>query len=720
MKLRPEPIWLAAALSLSIPGPALAASPAPVLHVYGTRSAAQRDSATAGKLDAALADISRHLSAARPGSMLADLHELHPAARFKQSTATGAPLVLIDAVTRGDPQQLKAQLLALGLEDAAVFSNDVSGWLPVMQIEAATRASSLLAVRAAMPRTRTGAVTSQGDFAQGSAPLRAGHPTLTGSGITVGALSDSFDCYAPYGLPVNGVPVSGYAGYAPNGFTTTAAQDQATGDLPASVNVIEEAPCLQYAIPNWPFNVPFGDEGRAMLQTVHDVAPDSKLAFYTAVNGEADFAAGIGKLAAAGATVEADDVGYFDEPFFQDGIVAQAIDSIEAQGVAYFSAAGNDSNISYENTMAVFGTLSNTAPNSGEFLLNFDASAQTTATELPVSVPQLNPGEFIAVILEWDQPYVSGAPGNGGATSSLDLCIKPASGNAVIVNSDGSNVSCSGPNAIGVDPVQIMFIGNPVSASTPSTVTQVNLMVGLANGTSAPNRIKLAVDGNGLAATINAFQTNSGTLQGHPGAAGAMAVGAAFFANTPPCGISPAQLETFSSWAGTPILFSTTGALLPAPVVRQKPDVVGPDAGNTTFFGWPLADFDLTDTSSVGGCQDNTSYPHFAGTSAATPHVAGLAALLRQADTSLTPTQLYTALRSTAAPMGGTTPNNQSGYGFVQAEAAYAALPAHAAPSDPNPPSSSGGGGGGPIDPLSLLLLGALAARRMQRQLSCA
>ena len=77
-----------------------------------------------------------------------------------------------------------------------------------------------------------------------------------------------------------------------------------------------------------------------------------------AENSEADFASGIGKLAAAGAKVIADDIGYFDEPFFQDGIVAQAIDAVEAQGVAYFSAAGNDGTLSYENTAPSFATLS--------------------------------------------------------------------------------------------------------------------------------------------------------------------------------------------------------------------------------------------------------------------------------------------------------------------------------------------------------------------------
>jgi hypothetical protein len=685
--------------------------------VYGTRSAAQRQSAAAGKLDAALADLSRHLSLARPASMLADLHALNPAARFRQSAVSGAPLVLIDAVTTGDPQQLKAQLLALGLERVAVYANDVGGWLPIAQIEAATQLSSLLAVRAAMPRARTGAITSQGDFAQGSAQLRSSQSTLRGAGVTVGVLSDSYNCYAVYGAPASGVPASGHNGYAQNGFTNTASQDQLTGDLPASVNVLEEADCLNYT-GSGPFQeLPFGDEGRAMLQTIYDVAPGSKLAFYTAENSEADFATGIGRLAAAGAKVEADDVGYFDEPFFQDGIVAQAIDNVEAQGVAYFSAAGNDSNLSYENTTPVFGTLSNSAPNSGEYLLNFDVSAAITTTALPVTMPPLPPGGLVAVVLQWDQPYVTGAPGSGGATSSLDLCITGMSGLDVLINLDGNAVvNCTGPNATGVDPVQVLLIGNSASNTKNSGTVSVNLMVGLANGTKPPGRIKIAVEDDGAGATINAFQTNSGTLQGHPGASGAMAIGAAFFADTPLCGTSPAQPEPYSSWGGVPILFDSSGTRLASPLLRQKPDVVGPDGGNTTFFGWPLADFGVTDTSSVAQCKDNASYPHFFGTSAATPHVAGLAALLRQANSSLTPTQVYNALRTTAAAMGGNAPNDQSGYGFVQAEAAFAALPA-APPPSPSPPSSHGGGGG--VDLVSLLVLGGVAARRALRRFSC-
>ncbi len=291
-----------------------------------------------------------------------------------QTSANSTPLVLVDAVTRGDPQQLKAALVGLGLQRASVYANDVGGWLPVTQLEAATAREEVHSIRAAMPRARAGAVTSQGDYAQRSDVIRPTYSTLTGTGVTVGVLSDSYNCYAVFAA--DGVKASGADGYASNGFLTSAATDISTGDLPSSVNVLEEATCMQTVTQytGYPSQLPYGDEGRAMLHIVHDVAPGASLAFYTATNSEADFANGIAALAAAGATVISDDIGYFDEPFYQDGIVAQAIDTVEATGVAYFSAAGNEGDVSYENTAPSFATLSTTGPTSDEFLLNFDTS----------------------------------------------------------------------------------------------------------------------------------------------------------------------------------------------------------------------------------------------------------------------------------------------------------------------------------------------------------
>jgi hypothetical protein len=672
----------------------------PHLHVSGGRSDQQRLSPGGQKLDAALAELTNHVSLAGSRATLADLHTLNPAAKFIQRATDSTPLVSVDAVTRGDPQQLERALVQLGLQNPTVYSNDVGGWLPVSQIDAASQISALHSIRAAMSRTRSGAVTSQGDFAQHSDVLRATYPTLTGSGITVGAISDSYNCYPVYAQ--NNVPASGPAGYAWNGFNTTATNDVTSGDLPSAVNVIAEAPCLSYGAP---IQLPFGDEGRAMLQIVHDVAPGASLAFYTAENSEADFASGIGALAKAGAKVIVDDVGYFDEPFFQDGEVAQAIDAVVAGGVAYFSAAGNDASNAYENMAPSFATLSNTAPTAGEYLLNFDNSGATNTTSLAVDIPALAQGELVAVVLQWDQPYVTGAQGSAGASSHLNLCVTSATGTDTINTYQGAATSCTGANATGSDPVQIMIISNPANAAAKTLPETVIITVGLADGTAPPGHIKLAVDGGGLSVVIHSNYGKNPTLQGHPGAAGAAAVGAAAFYDTPSCGVVPAMLETFSSQGGTPILFDTTGTRLTTPTVRQKPDFVAPDAGYDTFLGFK----DTGDKSTVAQCADNLNFPNFLGTSAAAPHAAAVAALMMQANSGLTPAQIYGAMQSSALPMGTTTPDFNSGYGFIQADKVLAGAPSLTSTAA----ATSSGGGGGAIDEIVLLGLAGMGLVRL-------
>jgi hypothetical protein len=93
------------------------------------------------------------------------------------------------------------------------------------------------------------------------------------------------------------------------------------------------------------------DEGRAMCVIAHKMAPKAAIAFATGDFGEVQFADNIRGLAGIsgytnGQTFAADticdDLGYYDEPYFQDGIIAQGIIDASAAGVCYFSSAGND------------------------------------------------------------------------------------------------------------------------------------------------------------------------------------------------------------------------------------------------------------------------------------------------------------------------------------------------------------------------------------------
>jgi hypothetical protein len=132
-----------------------------------------------------------------------------------------------------------------------------------------------------------------------------------------------------------------------------AAADVGSGDLPAGLLVLDDnAECGDIITPQL-----CTDEGRAMLQIVHDVAPSADLAFHTAFNGFAGFANGIVDLANAGADVIVDDVMYLGEPMFMDGVIAQAVDQAEGMGAVYFSAAGNQARNSYEHAFVNSGEI---------------------------------------------------------------------------------------------------------------------------------------------------------------------------------------------------------------------------------------------------------------------------------------------------------------------------------------------------------------------------
>jgi subtilisin family serine protease len=480
-----------------------------------------------------------------------------------------------------------------------------------------------------------GLVTSQGDEAMRADVARQLFG-VDGTGITIGVISDSFSsplAESPFSQPL-----------------TTADEDVQSGDLPANVSVLAD---ILEPITIGGVELPPIDEGRAMMQLIHDVAPGANLLFHTAfstgpTNSDLEFqrasaevfADGIRALAAAGADIIVDDIGIFTEPFFQDGIIAQAVDEVVAQGVLYFSAAGNDARNSYESAFNSSGEFD---PVFGEFH-DFDPGAAVDIWQ-SLTIPV---DDSFDISFQWDSPFFSLNPDSGGSPNDLDIFLLDSSGN-VLASSTESNV--------GGDPVEFFSFVNDGSYGSE----QFNLAIALGAG-AAPSLIKYIYLTD--EATINEYDTASSTVFGQPNAAGAVGVGAAPFFETPAFGVDPANLEDFSSLGGTPILFDTDGNRLPCPEIRQQPRIVAPDRGNTTFFG-----FDRP--------EDADTFPNFGGTSAAAPHAAAVAALILQANPDLSPSEVYSILEQTALDMDDPgTPGFDvgydfaTGYGFVQADRA--------------------------------------------------
>jgi subtilisin family serine protease len=113
-------------------------------------------------------------------------------------------------------------------------------------------------------------------------------------------------------------------------------------------------------------------------------------------------------------------------------------------------------------------------------------------------------------------------------------------------------------------------------------------------------------------------------------------------------------------------LFDATGTRLTAPTPRQKPDVVGPDGGSNTFLGQNIG---AKTSTTNAACDNGTQFPNFRGTSAATPHVASVAALLLEADPGQDVDDLYTIMRISTVPMTPQSPYIV-GSGFIQADLA--------------------------------------------------
>ena len=444
-----------------------------------------------------------------------------------------------------DPVALTRTLAAIGATNVHGGGILFSARVPVDSLDRLGRDPALRSAEPVLARTQVlpKPVVSQGVGSLFGLDGRD-HPEIDGSGVRVGVLSDSFGCEPPP--------------FDPGAPTSTVAADKATDELPSDIVV---------AADSCPGNF---DEGRAMLQLVHDVAPGAAGAFHTAFNGSFDFACGIMELGgidtpgaahACGAfgepyspltggdvsNVVVDDVIYFAEPMFMPGAIAQAADTVSKAGIPYFSSAGNQARDSYESAYreivdnANFGRNLHrgVAPGPNAIRVHDFGSGDTAQT---ITMTQSGGSSFVLLSFQWDQPHFTstafGTLLNGGtiqdalnapaATTDMDVLFYDAKGILVPLCPPGLavGITCqiTGTNNLltgnAVDIVGLFFTG-------PAPVGQFQIRITRSGGSAAVSRVKYVrfqVTGE---TAVNEFDTRSGTAYGHANAQGAASIGAA-------------------------------------------------------------------------------------------------------------------------------------------------------------------------------------------------
>jgi len=455
-----------------------------------------------------------------------------------------------------------------------------------------------------IPPTGQGSQTSEGDATHRAFAAR-GTFHADGTGVKIGVLSDG---------------------------VTSLAASQALGDL-GPVTVL-------------PGQAGSGDEGTAMLEIVHDIAPGAQLFFATGFTSITSMAQNIRALRTAGCDIIIDDVFYFVETPFQDGqlaptntnggVVIQAVNDVTALGAMYFSSAGNSGNLN-DGTSGVWeGDFADGGPTGAPLavgrLHNFGGQNFNNLIVANTASP---------ISLYWSDPL-------GGSANDYDLFRLNAAGNAVAASSTN------------------------IQNGTQDPYEQISQ--------STANPRIVVVKKNAAAARFLHLNTNRGRLQiatagtthGHSAAVNAFSC-AASPANlpfgTPPNPVGPFPnpfvstnvTELFSSDGPrrvffqadrtpyTPGNFSSTGGTL-----RQKPDITAADGTVVTGVG-------------------NFPSP-FYGTSAAAPHAGAIAALLKSANPSFTNAQIRAAMMSSAIDIEAAGVDRDSGAGIVMAYNAFQAL----------------------------------------------
>lgn len=453
------------------------------------------------------------------------------------------------------------------------------------------------------PVAPSGPVTSQGDVSHKAANGRAIYG-IDGRGVKIGVISDG---------------------------VTNLAESQRLGEL-GDVTVLEGQSGS-------------GDEGTAMLEIIHDLAPGATLYFATAGEGPASMVSNIRALQSQGCHIIVDDVGFRAASPFQDGqsgtsfsnggIVTQAVKDVSALGVFYFSSAGNSGNIAggaggtWEGDFQDAGTTAVPVSTSGRMHRFGTQSYNVLSSEQK---------EFATVSLFWAEPLAA-------ASSDYDFYV---------LNQDGTQVVAAGDNEQSgtQDPYEVAWVTTPFTG----------LRLVIVKRTGSARFLHVDVEGRMTIAS-------NGAIRGHAATSAAYSFGVAA---TPATGPYPQafsasnRTQPYSSDGPRRIFFDGDGRLLTpnnlsssGGVLLNKPDFTAADGVSVSGvggFGRDAAQCGAT----AGRC--------FFGTSASAPHAAAIAALIKSKRPSISPAQLRVALFNAVVDIGGGGFDPDSGAGILLAD----------------------------------------------------
>jgi len=579
--------------------------------------------------------------------------------------------ILVDEVNGENLQQLKAEGVTVEITDAA--HRRVQARVPVGRLQAVTELPFVNFVRQPTYAVhRTGAVNTEGDAILRAAAARQQF-SLDGTGVKVGVISDGLKGIFATGCTtcggVSGGPIA--TGDLPSASGTRSASGVLTSSTGGIAGRSFQANSDLEGLP--PVTTPpcgfsgAGAEGTALLEIVHDIAPNTQLAF---ANADTDlaFEQAVNYLAANNDIVM-DDLGFYGEAY--DGTsgvsanTAAALNNSANRIRTYVTANGNAADEHYIGTYTDSGTDGTSISgitNSGRLHL-FGPSADTVDVlnrgAQPYNLISLPRNGEVVIFLTWNDPF-------GGSNNNYDLFLVRDSTRTVVARSTTVQNGTQ-------DPLEFIDYVDNVTAS--GTSEYFRIVIQNVNGAAQPKELNLfsfepqcAYDGPRLLAPPrherHSYNTATRSVAAQNDAGGSpvsvISVGAI-------CSASAAAKAAFSGSAApdescndpsnsTIEFFSSQGPTIDG---RNKPDVSAIDGVSITGKG---------------------GFPtQFFGTSAATPHVAGIAALLLQAapclvsgsSTATDPVTARTGLRdlilSNAVPLAGAPPDNVFGSGRADA-----------------------------------------------------